>query len=106
MSEEEIKGLAYLIQEYREALRSTLPLAKEVVEEEIGNLMNQCTEAIKLLENPNRENLERVKKIIASIMLRFEEIYQEIVEENNQNEEEDLTFLSDFLYYSRSYSPS
>jgi len=30
MSEEEIKGLVILIQEYKEALRTTLPLANEV----------------------------------------------------------------------------
>ncbi|MGC8600560.1 MAG: hypothetical protein ACP5LX_05865 [Nitrososphaeria archaeon] len=110
MSEEEIKGLVILIQEYKEALRTTLPLANVVVDEQIGSLMNQCTQAIKLLEDPKKENLERAKKLISSIITNFESVYEEIEQsfnvENEKEEDDKLTFLSDFLYYSSGNGPS
>lgn len=109
MTEEEIRGLVYLIQEYKEALRTTLPIANEVIDEKIGSLMNQCTQAIKLLEEPKKENLEKAKKLITSIIANFENVYEEIeqnFQEENDKEEDKLTFLSDFLYYSRSNGPS
>ncbi len=109
MTEEEIRSLVYLIQEYKEALRTTLPIANEVVDERIGSLMNQCTQAIKLLEDPKKENLERAKKLISSIITNFENVYEEIeqsFQEENDKEEDKLTFLSDFLYYSGSNGPS
>jgi hypothetical protein len=109
MSEEEIKGLVVLIQEYKEVLRTTLPFANEVVEEHIGSLMNQCTQAIKLLENPKKENLERAKKLISSIITNFQYLYEEIEQsfnEENEKEIDKLAFLRDFLYYSSSNSPS
>jgi hypothetical protein len=109
MSEEEIKGLVVLIQEYKEALRTTLPFANEVVEEHIGSLMNQCTQAIKLLENPKKENLERAKKLISSIITNFQYVYEEIEQsfnEENEKEIDKLAFLRDFLYYSSSNSSS
>ncbi|MGC8593613.1 MAG: hypothetical protein ACP5LF_04955 [Nitrososphaeria archaeon] len=109
MTEEEIRGLVYLIQEYKEALRTTLPIANEVVDERIGSLMNQCTQAIKLLEDPKKENLEKAKKLITSIITNFENVYEEIeqsFQEENDKEEDKLTFLSDFLYYSGSNGPS
>jgi hypothetical protein len=93
MSEEEIKGLVVLIQEYKEALRTTLPFANEVVEEHIGSLMNQCTQAIKLLENPKKENLERAKKLISSIITNFQYVYEEIEQSFNEENEKEIDKL-------------
>nr|CCC55681.1 hypothetical protein [uncultured archaeon] len=108
-TDSELRGLVFLIQEYKETLRAALPMAKEIVEE-IGSLMNQCTTAIRLLESPSAENVQAAKRIITSIIVQFGRIYEEMendVEEGiNSEEEEDLTFLSDFLNYSSSNGSS
>ncbi len=108
-TDNELRGLVFLIQEYKETLRAALPMAREIVEEEIGSLMNQCTTAIRLLESPSAENVQAAKRIITSIIVQFRRIYEEMendLDEEINSEEEDLTFLSDFLNYSSSNGSS
>lgn len=100
---EGLEGLKMALLGYREAIRGFIPVASEVFEEELGSLMNQCTQAVSIIDRGDREALPRLKAILENVVKRVNEIYEEV---NEGSEGYDLTFLGYFLYYSSGYGPS
>lgn len=102
---EELEGLKVALLDYREALRGFLPMASEVFEEEVGSLINQCTEAMNIIDNRDSDAIPKLKRVIETVVKRVNEIYEEEIDYEPE-EEYDLAFLSYFLYYASGNSPA
>ncbi|MEM3854141.1 MAG: hypothetical protein QXG99_01190 [Conexivisphaerales archaeon] len=104
----ELDGLKFMLQEYREALRLALNNTDSNLVEEVGIIINQCTETMNIIDKKVNEedNLKRIKSFIESIVERFNKISEILSEEHESSEEYDLSFLSDFLYYTSRDSSS
>ncbi len=107
-SANELDGLKFMLQEYREALRLVLNNGDSDLVEEVGLIINQCTETMAIIDKKvNKEDdLKRIRNFIESIVERFNKISEILSENEESSDEYDLSFLSDFLYYSRSNRPS
>ncbi len=100
----ELQGLKFMLQEYREALRLTLNNVDSDLVEEVGLIINQCTETMNIIDKRENEeeDLKRIKSFIESIVERFNKISEILSEDQEPSEGYDLSFLTDFLYYTRS----
>ncbi len=97
----ELEGLKFMLQEYREALRLALNNTDSNLVEEVGLIINQCTETMNIIDKRENEedDLKRIRSFIESIVERFNKISEILSEDQESSEEYDLSFLSDFLYY-------
>lgn len=107
-SANELQGLKFMLQEYREALRLTLNNVDSDLAEEVGLIINQCTETMNIIDKRENEeeDLKRIKGFIESIVKRFNKISEILSEDQEPSEGYDLSFLTDFLYYARSNGSS
>jgi hypothetical protein len=107
-SANELQGLKFMLQEYREALRLTLNNVDSDLVEEVGLIINQCTETMNIIDKRENEeeDLKRIKSFIESIVERFNKISEILSEDQEPSEGYDLSFLTDFLYYTRSNGSS
>ncbi len=104
----ELDGLKFMLQEYREALRLALNNTDSDLVEEVGLIINQCTETMNIIDKRVNEegDLKRIRSFIESIVEKFNKISEILSEDQESSEEYDLSFLSNFLYYARSNSSS
>jgi len=104
----ELDGLKYMLQEYREALRLVLNNDDSDLVEQAGLVINQCTETMAIIDRKvnSEDDLKRIRKFIESIVERFNIISEILFESEEFSDNYDLSFLSDFLHYSRSNSSS